>query len=163
MTFSKEEIQKRLQYLTHEELVDLVTRLYRYFPNVQSEINRVAVTRDDSNQVLGNIEKYSPGECKKALSEYVKGTRDRKEKVLRYFSFIENILEKRDTLDFRFISVASASFGKAMEILGKDKNLWEEMIDRAYSIAGVFYEMNGAVAYKAVEYYVAVKRSYEKG
>ena len=103
-----------------------------------------------------------PGECRTALSAHVKTIKDRKGKVLCYFSFVEWILDRRDTLDHRFISVASAAFGKAMDILVKDKSLWDELLEHSYAIAGRFYEMDGAAAYKAVEYYSRVKRGYDR-
>ena len=162
MVYSEDDLNERLKYLEREELISLIVRLYKRYPEVHSEVNRTAVTRDDDRTVLENLEKYSPGECKAALSAYVKSTRDREEKVLRYFEFVEQVLEKRKALDFRFISVASAAFGKAMDLMAKDRKLWDEMLDRSYDIAGVFYEMEGAVPYKAVEYYMRVKRSFER-
>jgi len=60
------------------------------------------------------------------------------------------------------MSVASASFGKAMDLLEKDKALWDELLETSYRIAGRFYELEGAVPAKAVEYYVRVKRGFDK-
>ena len=108
------------------------------------------------------MEQYSPGECKTALAAHVKTIKDKKEKVLYYYKFIEWILDRKDTIDFRFISVASASFGKAMDILAKNKDLWDELLDESYAIATRFYEMDGAIPYKAVEYYMRVKRGFDR-
>ena len=49
-----------------------------------------------------------------------------------------------------------------MDVLEKDKKLWDELLDKSYAIATRFYEMDGAVPYKAVEYYVRVKRGFDK-
>ena len=82
--------------------------------------------------------------------------------MLYYFGFIEWVLDRKNTIDHRFISVASASYGKVMDVLEKDKKLWDELLDKSYAIATRFYEMDGAVPYKAVEYYVRVKRGFDK-
>ena len=162
MIYSDDNLRKRLGQLSQDDLVSLVARLYRYYPDVQSHINQAVITKDAADDVLANMEEYSPGECKTALASHIKTIKNRKERVLYYYSFIEWILDRKDTVDFRFISVASASFGKAMDILAKDRNLWDELLGKTYSIATRFYEMDGAVPYKAVEYYTRVKRSYDK-
>lgn len=160
--YSREQLEDRLSNLTNEELIALVSKLYVYCPDAQSIINQVAVTREPADDVLSHMEDYTPGECKTALSAHIKTIKDRKGKVLCYFSFVEWILDRRETLDHRFISVASAAFGKAMEILEKDQTLWDELLEQSYAIAGRFYEMDGAAAYKAVEYYSRVKRGYDR-
>lgn len=159
--YSQEELTKRLNQRTKEEMIALITKLYSYYPNVQSMINQAVVSRDDAGTILDHMESYTPGECKTALSAHIKTLKNRKDKVLCYFDFVEWILDRKDRIDFRFISVASAAFGKAMDVLAKDKNLWNEMLERSYAIAGRFYEMDGAVPSKAVEYYVRVKRGFD--
>ena len=160
--YSREQLEDRLSNLTNEELIALVSKLYVYCPDAQSIINQAAVTREPADDVLSHMEDYTPGECKTALSAHIKTIKDRKGKVLCYFSFVEWILDRRETLDHRFISVASSAFGKAMDILAKDKALWDELLEQSYAIAGRFYEMDGAAAYKAVEYYSRVKRGYDR-
>ena len=160
--YSREQLEERLSHLSNNELIALVSKLYAYCPDTQSLINQAAVTRDDADDVLSHMEDYTPGECKTALAAYVKTIKNRKDKVLYYFAFVEWVLDRRETIDHRFISVASASFGKAMELLEKDKALWDELLETSYRIAGRFYEMNGAAPAKAVEYYVRVKRGFDK-
>lgn len=160
---SEENLRKRLSQLSQDELVNLVVDLYRYHPEVQSHINQAAVTKDAPDDVLSHMEDYSPGECKTALAAYIKTIKDKKSRVLYYYDFIEWILDRKDTVDHRFISVASASYGKAMDILVKNKELWDELLERTYAIATRFYEMDGAVPYKAVEYYARVKRGFDRG
>ena len=161
MFFSQESLKDRLYQYSHDDLITLITKLYARHPEVQSDINQFAVTRDDADSVLNHMEKYSPGECKTALMTHIKTIKDRKSKVLYYFSFVESILDRKDQLDFRFLAVASAAYGKAMDVLEKDKMLWDEMLDRSYEIAGRFYEIDGVHAGKAVEYYVKVKRGFD--
>ena len=162
MVLSESNLRKRLNQLSQKELIDLITLLYQYYPDVQSPINQAAVTKDSPDDVLSHMEDYSPGECKIALTAHIKTIKDKKERVLYYYDFIEWILDRKDTIDFRFISVASATYGKAMDILEKNKDIWDELLERTYAIATRFYEMNGAVVYKAVEYYMRVKRGYDR-
>lgn len=162
MIYSDDNLKKRLSQLSADELISLVARLYRYYPDVQSLINQAVITKDAADDVLANMGEYSPGECKTALAAQIKTIKNKKERVLYYYSFIEWILDRKDSIDFRFISVASASFGKAMDILAKDRDLWDELLEKSYSIATRFYEMDGAVPYKAVEYYTRVKRGYDQ-
>lgn len=162
MVLSESNLRKRLNQLSQEELIELIITLYRYYPEVQSPVNQVVVTKDSPDDVLSHMEEYSPGECKNALAAHIKSIKDKKERVLFYYDFIEWILDRKDTIDFRFISVASASFGKAMDILAKNKELWDELLERTYAIAVRFYGMDGAVPYKAVEYYMKVKRGFDR-
>ena len=94
-------------------------------------VNKAVITRDDTDDVLSHMDDYTPGECKTALAAYVKTIRDRKERVLYYFDFIEWVLDRKNTIDHRFISVASASYGKVMDVLEKDKKLWDELLDKS--------------------------------
>jgi len=87
--YSREQLEERLSHLSNDELIALVSNLYAYCPDTQSLINQAAVTRDDADDVLSHMEDYTPGECKTALAAYVKTIKNRKEKVLYYFSFVE--------------------------------------------------------------------------
>ena len=53
-----------------------------------------------------------------------------------YFTFIERVLDKKDTLDFRFISFASASFGKALEILEKESRVSTTDLQECLGVTG---------------------------
>ena len=160
--FPDEKLKNRLSMLSQDELITLVAGLYRHYPEVRSMVNKAVITRDDADDVLSHMDEYTPGECKTALAAHVKTIRDRKERVLYYFGFIEWVLDRKNTIDHRFISVASASYGKVMDVLEIDKKLWDELLDKSYAIATRFYEMDGAVPYKAMEYYVRVKRGFDK-
>ena len=160
--YSQDQLEERLSRLSNNELIALVSKLYAHCPDAQSLINQAAVTKDAADDVLSHMEDYTPGECKTALNAYVKTIKNRREKVLYYFSFVEWVLDRKETIDHRFISVASASFGKAMELLEKDQALWDELLETSYRIAGRFYEIDGAVAGKAVDYYMRVKRGFDK-
>lgn len=162
MVYSKEDLNNKLLQLSQEEMIRLVSKLYFSVPNTQGPINQAVLTENAAVDILAHMEAYSPGECKTALAERVKTIKDKKGKVLLYFAFVEGILDRKDDIDFRFIAVASAAFGKAMEILEKNRNLWDELLDQSFEIATKFYQMDGTAAGKAVDYYVKVKRGFDK-
>ena len=62
---------------------------------------------------------------------FIKTIKDRKSRVLFCFTFVEWIFDRKDKLDFRFHAVTSVAYGKAMDVLEKDKELWDEMLDRS--------------------------------
>ena len=137
-------------------------RQHAHDPQAERIIDNAVSAKDDALKVLTDMKHYSTEECKAALQKYIKTFKNRKDKVLYYFSFVESILDQKDQLDFRFISLASASYGKAMDLLSKDKTLWDEMLDRSYEIACRFYDMGtGEAAFQAVDYYRRVKRSFD--
>lgn len=162
MYYHSEELKSMLEALPGEDVIGLVTEIYYQCPAARSLIHQAVITKDNAGGVLDRPEMFTAGECKTALSRYLKTIKGRKEKVECYFTFIERVLDKKDTLDFRFISFASASFGKALEILERDKSLWEEMLDRSFAIACRFNQMPGAAPYKAVEYYHMAKQRMDR-
>ena len=160
--YSREQLEERLTPLSNKELITLITKLYANSLEAQNFINKTVATKEDADDILSHMEDYSPGDCKTALAAYVKTLKSRKDKVLYYFDFVEWVLDRRETIDYRLIGVASSAFGKAMDLLAKDKALWDEQLEKSYAIAGRFCEMDGAFAEKAVEYYVRTKRSFDK-
>ncbi len=157
MFYANEDLTRRLRALEHGDLVDILATLYQSDPTARKEINRRCAAYEKPDTVLQNIDRYTAGECKAMVEAHARSLKNRRERVLFYFDFVETVLDKIDSLDYRFLSVSSAMFGKAMALLGKDKALWDELLERSYAIAGRFYEMPGAHAYKAVEYYMRAK------
>lgn len=162
MYYHSEELKSMLKDLAGEDVIGLVAEIYYQYPAARSLIHQALITKENAGGVLDRPEQFTAGECKTALSRYLKTVKGRKEKVECYFTFIERVLDKKDTLDFRFISLASASYGKALEILERDKGLWVEMLERSFAIARRFNEMPGAAPYKAVEYYHMAKQRMDR-
>ena len=159
---TQEELKKKLQALSKEDLIKLLLKAHKSSYDTALLIDKELITSDSASEILNHIGLYTPGECKVAITQKAKAIKDKKEKVLCYYSFVEEVLRRKNSLDARFIGVASATYGKAMDVLAKDRDLWDELFETSFSIAEKFYAIGGAVAMKAVEYYSNVKNGHDK-
>jgi hypothetical protein len=44
-------------------------KLYQDFPNVRNTVGLALANENETDEILGNLVKYTPGECKTALSK----------------------------------------------------------------------------------------------
>ncbi len=167
--YKVQELRTALSQYPYEDIVNLLVKAYRLSPDVQREVDHFlqgeSYTDDKLSVIIAyinNLSQHSAGTFKTLIAEYIKVEEDKKKRIDLIFHFAEAALVayNDDKCDHRMVMYASSIYGKAVKMMNRE--LWNEYLEQAYSIAGAFYETGLEAGVQAVLYYREVKEKFDK-
>lgn len=166
------QLRESLARVDREELFDEIVHLYTSCAPARRELDAFlqnAPLQEQKRKELAflfqGMGNYStPLSCRQALLDYVKDCGSPKKEAKAFYAFAEASLQAREEgrLAEGILRPAASAFGKGLERLAKDVNLWLSMEEDTLRLAKRFYAYNEEEAWKAMRYYQEAKRAVQK-